>query len=255
MELLQRNQINGKHKFLSTIRICIYIILIKTRRCNKDVYNHDKYKGMQYTLVDAVNLSNRRLLTNDLEEKSKTVKQKKVSFAYSKSEQKNDNETKLTSTTLRENSFLSNNINIKSKKKKFSILEFLKKIDKYGEEKAFKHLSYLYNLKKDPNITKKLFIKKVFRRYWFFISSPILIKSLEIIVPIVVHVTDLLETYPFLSPVYVTFNVVVTHFLGAVSILYIVYLLIKKIKFDMIADKNPKLCYTEFSSFMKNIFV
>ncbi|ANQ08680.1 Uncharacterized protein PCOAH_00029960 [Plasmodium coatneyi] len=247
-----------KNKFLIIIKICIYIIFIIRRRCYNDVCNHDNPRGMQCTLVHAANSINKRLLTNNPEEKSKTAEHEQVpSGSDSSSEEKcNNNGTKSTSKTLKEHSASSSNIQSTKKKKiKTRILELLKKIDKYGEKKTFKYLSYLYNLKKDPNMTKKLFIKKVLRRYGLFIFSPVLIKLIVTIVPAIAYATEAFTTYPSLLIVYGTFHVLVAQILGAASILALIYFLIKKIKFDMIADKNPKLCYTEYISFVKHIFI
>ncbi|ANQ07510.1 Uncharacterized protein PCOAH_00016500 [Plasmodium coatneyi] len=220
--------------------------------------NHENPRGMQCTLVHAANSINKRLLTNDPEETPKTVKYEEVSPGSDSSieEKCNNNGTKLASKTLKEHSASSSNIQATKKKKiKTRIWEFLKKIDKYGEKKTFKYLSYLYNLKKDPNMTKKLFIKKVLRRYGLFIFSPILIKLIVTILPALAHATNIFTTYPSLIVVYSIFHVLVAQILGATSILCLIYFLIKKIKFDMIADKNPKLCYTEYSSFVKHIFI
>ncbi|ANQ06108.1 Uncharacterized protein PCOAH_00004100 [Plasmodium coatneyi] len=247
-----------KNKFLIIIKICIYIISIITRWCYNDVCNHDNPRGMQCTLVHAAKSINKRLLTNDPEETPKTVKYEEVSPGSDSSieEKCNNNGTKLASKTLKEHSASSSSIQSTKKKKiKTRILELLKKIDKYGEKKTFMYLSYLYNLKKNPNMTKKLFIKKVLRRYGLFIFSPVLIKLIVTIVPAVAYATEAFKTYPSLLVVYAVFHVLVAQILGAASILSLIYFLIKKIKFDMIADKNPKLCYSEYSSFVKHIFI
>ncbi|CAA9987541.1 hypothetical protein PKNA1_C2_0725100 [Plasmodium knowlesi strain H] len=245
-----------KNKFLSTLQICICTIFIIIRSYYEDMRNQDKSTGMQYILVHAANSINRNPLTNNPEETYKTVEHEEMPpGSYPKSEEKCNNETKLTSITLRANCTPTSNIESTKKKKIIYILELLKKMDKYGEKKTFKYLSYLYSLKKDPNMTKKLFIKKVLRRYGLFIFSPVIIKLIVTIVPAVAYATHIFKTYTYLFPIYVTFHILVAHLLGAASVLSLIYLLIKKVKFDMIADSNPKLCYTEYSSFLKHIFI
>ncbi|GAW83214.1 Plasmodium exported protein, unknown function [Plasmodium gonderi] len=130
----------------------------------------------------------------------------------------------------------------RKKKKKSLAYVIFKKIDKYFEKRVYKNFIYIRNLQKDPTIKKSRLIKILFRRYRFFLIMPFVMKTFGLII-FIIRASVNLNSTPIIKTILLTMNALVSHVLSIISIICLIYIIVKRVQFDGSSKNKKNYCY------------
>ncbi|GAB65944.1 hypothetical protein PCYB_081040 [Plasmodium cynomolgi strain B] len=122
-------------------------------------------------------------------------------------------------------------LNTRPKRKKGFIYKTWKKIDRYFENRVYENFDYISNLQKDPSLDKKMFLKVLFKKYRMFMLMPFITKLFGLII-FIIRATKVLETIEIAKLILLVMNVLISHVLSIVSVLTLIYILVKKIQYE-----------------------
>ncbi|CAG9481914.1 Plasmodium exported protein, unknown function [Plasmodium vivax] len=230
-----------KYKITTFFKIPTLILIILTRIDYNDVSYSYRSICRKQKIFKAKDLINIRLLENDVDEvESKTTGSEEIIFAYNLNNKlRSNNQTTLSKNELKK-SYKKKDEKIKPRYKKGrSSPPLWKRIDKHFEKKVFKNFTYIYDLKEDKNVNKKMFAKILFKKYRLFLIMPFVTKLFGLIV-FIIRATKVLEEYTTIAPILLTLNILISHVFGIFSITSLIYILVKKIKFDLIMQNEMK---------------
>ncbi|KMZ81210.1 variable surface protein Vir35 [Plasmodium vivax India VII] len=237
-------------KLLFFIQIASLILLSWMYNCNDGVHKRCRTFGIKAA----------RILAKDEMERKIVLGVSRGNASNNVGNNKLKNETKDTSINekLKESQFNSLYAYRKNSKRRYHKLKGLKKKDCYYEQKIFNEIDKVRKLAKNMKNDEKKFKKIICKKYCYLIIFGSLFCLLGLIVPILDEAKVELKlgsnTKDVLSHLIPALNNVIFIPFCIISILCIIYILMKIVKYERLNEGKGKLKGKEYVRFCKEVF-